>query len=178
MILLLDVRRDCVKRNFGLPHLQGVKTLDRFRRLFRYDEWANREVIASFRSAGAPPLRSLKLLAHVLGTEYVWFSRIKGEKSPLAVWPELNVAQFEQHTQQLGNLWSNYLDQLGEAGFENNIVYQNTKGETWNNSVEDILTHVVMHSAYHRGQIASDMRAAGHTPASTDYIQGVRQKCL
>lgn len=155
-----------------------VNTSDRFHQLFRYDEWANQEVLSSFRSAGAPPARSLRLLAHVLGTEYVWFSRIKAEKSPLAVWPELNMAQCEQHVHELGCIWSNYLDQLGEAGFDKNIVYQNTRGETWSNSVEDILTHVVMHSAYHRGQIASDMRAAGHAPAYTDFIHGVRQKLV
>jgi uncharacterized damage-inducible protein DinB len=41
--------------------------------------------------------------------------------------------------------------------------------------VEDILTHVLLHSAYHRGQIASQTRAAGGTPAYTDFIHAVRQ---
>jgi len=40
--------------------------------------------------------------------------------------------------------------------------------------VEDILTHVTIHSAYHRGQIASDLRAAGQAPAYTDFIHAVR----
>ena len=40
--------------------------------------------------------------------------------------------------------------------------------------MEDVLLHVVMHSVYHRGQIATEVRAAGHTPAYTDYIQAVR----
>jgi len=34
---------------------------------------------------------------------------------------------------------------------------------------------VVMHSAYHRGQIASSLRAAGLAPAYTDFIHGIRQ---
>ena len=155
-----------------------MKTLDRLQRLLAYDRWANGEVLSSFRSAGKPPSRSLKLLAHVLGTEYVWFSRIKADKSPLAVWPELELAQCDHHVRELGRVWSIYLDGLDEAACERIIVYQNTKGETWSNSVEDILTHVIMHSAYHRGQIASDMRVAGHTPAYTDFIHGVRQKML
>ncbi|HVO59662.1 MAG TPA: DinB family protein [Terriglobales bacterium] len=155
-----------------------MKTLDRLQQFFAYDQWANGEVLSSFRSAGTPPSRSLRLLAHVLGTEYVWFSRIKAQKSPLAVWPELDLAQCDRHTRELGHIWSNYLDELDEAACERNVVYQNTKGETWSNSVEDILTHVIMHSAYHRGQIAMDMRAAGHTPAYTDFIHGLRQKML
>jgi uncharacterized damage-inducible protein DinB len=32
-----------------------------------------------------------------------------------------------------------------------------------------------MHSAYHRGQAALEMRAAGIQPAYTDFIHGVRQ---
>ena len=155
-----------------------MKTPDRFQQLFGYDGWANGEVLSSFRRAGTPPPRAVKLLAHVLGTEYIWLSRIKAEKSPLAVWPELDMGQCERHTEQLGGIFGNYLDQLDEAAYEKKIVYQNTKGESWSNSVEDILMHVIMHSAYHRGQIASDMRAAGHAPAYTDFIHGVRQNLV
>jgi uncharacterized damage-inducible protein DinB len=32
-----------------------------------------------------------------------------------------------------------------------------------------------LHSAYHRGQIAFQMRQTGHAPAYTDFIHGVRQ---
>jgi len=41
--------------------------------------------------------------------------------------------------------------------------------------VEDILTHVLFHSAYHRGQIALQMRASALEPAYTDFIHAVRQ---
>ena len=53
--------------------------------------------------------------------------------------------------------------------------YVNSKGERYVSSVEDILTHVVFHGAYHRGQIAAKMREAGFDPAYTDYIHAVRQ---
>jgi uncharacterized damage-inducible protein DinB len=55
------------------------------------------------------------------------------------------------------------------------VSYTNSKGELWTSTVEDILTHLVIHSAYHRGQIASDLRSAGREPAYTDYIHAVRQ---
>jgi uncharacterized damage-inducible protein DinB len=35
-----------------------------------------------------------------------------------------------------------------------------------------------MHSAYHRGQVASHMRADGQTPAYADFIHGVRQRLV
>ena len=54
------------------------------------------------------------------------------------------------------------------------VAYVNSKGEEWTTSVEDILMHVVLHSAYHRGQVAYVLRAGGATPAYTDYAHCVR----
>ena len=75
----------------------------------------------------------------------------------------------------LARLWQDYLNALTPEQLSRPIPYVNTKGESWTNTVEDILTHAVIHSAYHRGQIAADVRASGHTPAYTDFIHGVRQ---
>lgn len=152
--------------------------LNDFRRFFAYDDWANREVITSFNAAGTPPTRSLTLLAHVLGTEYVWYSRLISKVSPFAVWPQLTVVNCEQHAIALKRIWEDYLNETGPDDLQRGISYKNTKGESFTNSVADILTHVVMHSAYHRGQIAIDMRSHGHTPAYTDFIHAVRQKNL
>jgi len=59
------------------------------RRLFHYNRWANREALASVRSAAPPPARSLKLLGHVVGAEVLWHARLTSQSSPLAVWPDL-----------------------------------------------------------------------------------------
>jgi uncharacterized damage-inducible protein DinB len=54
------------------------------------------------------------------------------------------------------------------------IDYRNSTGTQFRNTVSDILTHVVLHGSYHRGQIARLTREAGGTPAVTDYIAFVR----
>lgn len=41
--------------------------------------------------------------------------------------------------------------------------------------MEDVLTHVIMHSVYHRGQIAAEVRASGSEPAYTDFIEAIRR---
>ena len=58
---------------------------------------------------------------------------------------------------------------------DDKVEYRNSKGESWSSSVEDILAHVLLHSAYHRGQIALQMRSSGIAPAYTDFIHAVRQ---
>jgi uncharacterized damage-inducible protein DinB len=40
------------------------------------------------------------------------------------------------------------------------------------------LEHVIMHSVYHRGQIATDVRAAGFSPAYTDFIHVIRHNLI
>lgn len=146
--------------------------MQRFQKLFRYDHWANREVVASFRESEITPGRALKLLGHVLGTEYEWFARIEASRSQLPIWPDLSLEECERHADQLASIWSAYLNE--EAKLAKKVTYKNTKGESWTNSAEDILMHVILHSAYHRGQIASEMRAMGHAPAYTDFIHGMR----
>lgn len=144
------------------------------RRLFVYDSWANREVIASLSINGSSS-RSVKLMAHILGAQEIWYSRIRGQKAVLPVWPELNAQGCQEQEQRLWNLWSNYFDEIESGQLSSSVNYKNTKGEPWTSKIADILLHVVMHSAYHRGQIAADTRAAGRTPAYTDFIHGVRQ---
>jgi uncharacterized damage-inducible protein DinB len=146
-----------------------------FRRLFAYDDWANREVLAALRKIEVPPPKSVKLLAHIAATERVWLARIRQEHQPLPVWPDFAVHESGNEIAQLPGRWREFLDALTPAELAVGVSYKNSKGESWTNSIQDILMHVVMHSAYHRGQIAMDMRDAGHTPLMTDFIDGVRR---
>ena len=131
------------------------------------------ETLSSLR-VGTPPPRSLKWMAHIVGAECLWLARLRGEPTPLPVWPELEVESCAKLLQELSRRWPAYLEDSGE-GLGDSVSYTNSKGESWTSTVEEILTHVTIHSAYHRGQIASDLRAAGMVPASTDYIHAVRQ---
>jgi uncharacterized damage-inducible protein DinB len=152
--------------------MKPVSPADFLRRHFAYDEWANREVIAAIRKSAAGRERSLQLMAHILSAEGLWLERLKQQKQTSPVWPEFDIDRCEVRAVELGDLWSEYLK---DADLAQDVHYKNTKGEDWSNSVGDILTHVVFHSAYHRGQIATHMRASGETPAYTDFIHGVRQ---
>jgi uncharacterized damage-inducible protein DinB len=152
-----------------------VTMLEHICNLFSYDDWANREVLGSLLALKAPPERSVKLLAHILSAEGLWLERLLIQKQTLPVWPLSTLAQCKLEVDQLPGLWKNYLTALGEAGLARSLTYKNTKGESFSSQKQDILLHVVMHSAYHRGQIAADMRAAGFTPPYTDFIHAVRQ---
>lgn len=152
---------------------------DYLRRQFAYDEWANREVLKAIRSAGGENQpankRSLQLISHIMAAERVWLDRLKQQPQSVPVWPEPDLVQCEAQAAELGGLWLAFLDLITAGDVSQSITYKNTKGEEWTSTIVDVLTHVVLHSAYHRGQIATHMRANGQTPAYTDFIHGVRQ---
>ncbi|HXY11173.1 MAG TPA: DinB family protein [Terriglobales bacterium] len=145
-------------------------------RLFRYDDWANREVVTALKKSSELPPRSLKITAHILSAERLWLERIRSEKQTYPVWPDFTLEQCQQEVEHLAQLWAAHLSSLHEEDLGRRLDYKNTKGETWSSQHLDILMHVVLHSAYHRGQIATDMRAAGFTPAYTDFIHAARQE--
>jgi uncharacterized damage-inducible protein DinB len=143
-------------------------------RLLRYDVWANRETLTALQQASPPP-KSLRWMGHIIGAEFLWLDRIAGRPASLPVWPELSLRECRDRLDQLSGSLPAALraNDLGRV-----VQYTNSKGEPWSSTVEEILTHVTVHSAYHRGQIASDMRSAGQEPAYTDYIHAVRQRLV
>jgi uncharacterized damage-inducible protein DinB len=154
-----------------------VDLLEHLRRQVDYDVWANGEVLAAMTTGGtgSAPAQPLKLLAHILSAERLWLERLEQQPQSLPVWPEFSVAQCKAQMADLARIWREYFGRLSSAELFEQITYKNSKGEPWTSTVQDVLTHVVMHSAYHRGQIASLVRAGGGTPAYTDFIHAVRQ---
>ena len=150
-----------------------MNLIDYFRRQFAYNDWANREVLTALRPTNETSTRSVQLMAHVLSAEQLWLQRMTQQSQSLPVWPQLTLEDCERHASELARLWREYLHP--KLNLTQAVSYKNSKGEPWHSAVQDILTHVLMHSAYHRGQVASHMRASGQTPAYTDFIHCVRQ---
>jgi len=152
-----------------------MELLEHLRRQFAYDAWANREVLAELSMSPDPEGKPLQLLAHILTAERLWLERIRKQPQSLSVWPDFSIDQCAAQINDLARLWREFFEQLSRADLSENVTYKNSKGEPWTSTVEDVLTHVLLHSAYHRGQIASQVRAAGETPAYTDFIHAARQ---
>ena len=148
--------------------------LAELRRLFAYEAWANRRTLAALAAAADPPPAALARMAHVVGAGRLWLGRLLGEP-PAVVWPALDLAGCRAGWEELERRWEIYLAGLAEADLAAYVDYVNSRGEPWSSTVGDVLTHVVLHGAYHRGQIAADLRAAGAEPPYTDFIEAARR---
>jgi uncharacterized damage-inducible protein DinB len=149
--------------------------IEHLQRLFLYNHWANREVLAALETVGSPPAQSVRLLAHILSAERLWLERLRIQPQTQPVWPEFLLAICRREIEDLHGLWNSYLSALGESDLAAAVEYKNSKGENWTSRNDDVLQHVIIHSAHHRGQIVALLRAAGHTPPYVDFIHAVRQ---
>jgi uncharacterized damage-inducible protein DinB len=147
---------------------------DHLTRVFQHLEWADARVLESLRDAQSVLKRDLDLYAHILGSEHVWLSRIHGSRAKVAIWPTLTFGECEQLAAENAAAYQKLAAELTPQSRERRITYRNSAGDQFTSTLEDILTHVSLHGAYHRGQIASSLRAAGDTPVPTDYIAFVR----
>ncbi len=74
-------------------------------------------------------------------------------------------------------MWSGYAAFFAwrsDADLAEIIEYTTTTGVPFATAVVDILTHVVIHGGYHRGQIAKAFGRVGVPAPQTDYILYVR----
>jgi uncharacterized damage-inducible protein DinB len=149
-----------------------------YKKLFAYEGWANHEAAEALLRVPSPSSRILRIMAHIIGASWLWYSRVVGQPSPIPVWPELRPDELPSGIDAVQRVWEKLLQTLTPEQLNKPIHYVNTKGEPWTSTVEEILTHLFMHSAYHRGQLAVLLRLDNHEPAYTDYIHAARQKLI
>jgi uncharacterized damage-inducible protein DinB len=150
-----------------------------FRRQFDYDAWANALTVLSLEQVeGSAAERPLALMSHIFAAQKIWLMRLIGEDVTLnmEVFPHYSVEECGELCAEFIDFWKEYFKDLSPKELFSKVRYKNSKGEEFTNTVSDILIHITHHSAYHRGQIATALREAGHTPAVTDFIAYARRK--
>lgn len=143
-------------------------------RLFAHLRWADDQVQEALEAAPEPPARAVELYAHVLGAELVWLDRVQGAPQSVAVWPQTDLAGCRELARLSRRRYQAFLAELSPRDLPRLIHYANSAGEEFDTPLEEILLHVALHGAYHRGQVALLLRDAGAVPAATDYIAFVR----
>ena len=146
------------------------------RALFSHLFWADARALESLRVSDGDTERARELLAHIIGAETVWLARIEGRDPELAVWPTLSLEECETATRRVRAGYEALLARIERdpAELTRMVHYRNSAGLEFDSSVVDILRHVALHGAYHRGQIALLARLGGIAPQPTDYIAWAR----
>lgn len=148
-----------------------------FIQLFEYDWHANLQIFQLFMSIVDSTEMPRNLLSHLLGSQNIWLSRCKKQVNmELAIWPQFTNEELKEAIENNHRKWIGFLSSLQTNDFSETIIYQNSKGESFQNSLTDILTHVINHGTHHRAQVGQLLKLAGidHLPG-TDYILFIRE---
>lgn len=141
---------------------------DFFRELYRYNNHCNQALATLIAlHPDQTSRRALDLFCHVLNAHHIWNSRVLQQKSRY----DRLQSHLPQDLEAIDRDNHAATDRIMDAGILSEArTYVNFKGEQGTNTVQDILFHVINHSTYHRGQIASDLKQSGIEPPVTDYI--------
>ena len=154
-----------------------METSEMILHLFKYNEWANRRAIASLKDPANQNAKAVRALAHLLIAERTWLARMltNQDTTGFDFWQGTALDECEQLAEEVARGFAEFFDGLTEQKLDAIATYKNSKGVEYQTSYRDILQQVLMHSTYHRGQVAMAVRAEGGTPPYTDYIAFVRE---
>ena len=154
--------------------MNSIKSL---RQLLAYNKWANRRILESFRAGSDPSLAAVRAFAHLLIAEKMWLRRLlrNEDTTGFDFWQASTFEECAALAEENHAAYTDLLNGLTEEMLDSIATYKNSKGVEYRTSFRDILTHVLFHSAYHRGQVALIVRGDGGEPAYTDYIAFVRE---
>jgi len=112
-------------------------------------------------------------VAHIYAADRVWYTRWTGESPggliPYDTFPD--VESIRKVWVELEGQVRAFVEELGEAGVSRVFEYTLLSGATGASPFFQMLTHVVNHASYHRGQVTTLLRQLGAAPPkSTDMI--------
>ncbi|GGH07948.1 DinB family protein [Pedobacter zeae] len=143
--------------------------------IINYTELADARIIELFKSATIELPDAERLFSHVLNAQHIWAQRISGKKPLYGVWDTHPKENFELLSAENFKLMR---EVLNNQPLDKRILYANTRGDQYENRIDEILFHLFNHSTYHRGQVVTLLKKAGFTPPVTDYIMLKRDHLL
>ncbi|WP_215223901.1 DinB family protein [Echinicola shivajiensis] len=139
-----------------------------FKELFEYSHHFNQKLSDIFiDQPDKISEKAVKVFNHLLNAHQIWNNRIKPEQPTFGVW-ELHNTKDLKRIDKINH--EQTLQILDNMDLNASCTYKNTKGEIFESSVQNICFHIINHSTYHRGQIATEFRLYGLEPLVTDYI--------
>lgn len=135
---------------------------------FFYNYQVNQDLAHSFQSYNYEVGDEIIRLAnHILNAQQIWIDRIKGKETLASPWEDFPLSSFEKRNKELFDVT---LDLISKRDLEETVSFQTFAGRELEKKISDVLTHLVNHSTYHRGQIALLMRSGGFEPVKSDFI--------
>lgn len=151
-----------------------MDSVDHLRQLFEYNDWANRRMIVSLKENGSQ--RGLEIMAHLLITEKEYFERLYGKDSTgFDFWPKLSIQECSALAKENAGQFEKLLKRFDDEAIGMYVKYKTSEGVGYENTFREMLSHVLIHSSTHRGNVMLKLREEGFEPPKIDYIIYLRE---
>lgn len=125
-----------------------------FVEMFAFERWAN-ESLLDWMEAHAEIPEVTRVFAHTIAENHPWLYLMRGEDVPPEVHPEPDWTLAECRA-QLGltmDALAFFVASREEADFASMVLSVTPSGKVFENTLTEVLTHLLNHAEHHRGQI-------------------------
>jgi uncharacterized damage-inducible protein DinB len=116
-------------------------------------------------------------LAHIVGAEWLWLRRWQG-KSPTSApaWEgKPTLTELKVYLHAVEEERASFISMLTDADLDRVVSYRGGDGRPFAHPLGQLIQHVVNHSTYHRGQLATQLHRLGTTPPNTNFTRYLRE---
>lgn len=106
------------------------------------------------------------LISHSINAHQIWNARILQEET----FGVYDIHTLEVCREMDEDNYQTTLKIIDTYDLEQTVIYQNSKGQAFQNTVGEILFHISNHFSHHRGQLMSLLKKQGIQPPMTDFI--------
>ncbi len=157
--------------------------VSQYRHWFEYEKDAHRKVLDSLETIPPEGRQSasfqkiLDLMGHLVAARRMWLFRMGiTPERPAQLFPTgVQLEALKAELEGMERLWDGFFQGLDASQLDGVLEYKSLDAGGFRNRIEDILAQLFGHSSYHRGQIATLVKASGGQPAITDYIYWCRE---
>lgn len=149
-------------------------------KLFAYHKWAAQEILSHtesygdeiYQKEGESSFSSIKdTVSHVITVEKLWLLRMAGVEKPAAEHFQVETATLAKEAFMLLHAEMElYFSSLMEEQWQEVMPFTNLRGDSFEETREEMLFTFINHATYHRGQITTLLRQFGKEGKTIDYI--------
>ncbi|MGG1944485.1 DinB family protein [Trinickia sp. NRRL B-1857] len=143
-----------------------MSTNDLLSRMLRYQAWANSEVLEAMKGLDAVRHADerhlmLRIMNHCLVVGKIFAAHLVGEQHGFAADNTPDTPELEALRSEFARIDDWYLDYVKEvtpSALSESVPFQFTDGDNGYMTREEMLTHVVIHGGYHRGEACAALK--------------------
>ncbi len=154
---------------------------DVIRSLYRYNDWANRQILdtsarvthAQLLEGGGPSVDSLRdTLVHTMSAQWVYLERWhdRAPRAYLAAGDFPDLAAIRARWETIERDTQGFVARLTDADLGRVVAYTNMQGERWAYPLWQQMIHQVNHATQHRSEAAMMLTKLSRSPGLLDLL--------